>query len=157
MSAWKIVGLTLFILVIVAAKGLRHVGGEVANVAKHGDDAITSLGKSAGITDEMIKGADLNIPVHSPDAIPTPDPSGKWYAGEAAARAVSKAAQCHSDKRIVAADMSPLMQEPDEYARSLGYINRGQPVCVDAVEGEWSHVHSGWIRTRFLIEAKHET
>jgi len=30
--------------------------------------------------------------------------------------------------------------------------DKGQPVCVDATEDEWSHVQTGWMRSRFLVE-----
>jgi hypothetical protein len=149
-----IVGGALFVLIILA-KVLAHMGPDAAKaLAKSGDDAITALGKNAGLSDEMVQGADLKIPVHPPDPIPMPDPSGKWYAGEAAARAVAHAAQCTHERMQVAADMTPLMESPDDYVKSLGYINKGQPVCVDEIEGEWSHVHSGWIQSRFLIASK---
>ena len=147
------VGVILFVLLLLA-KGLSHMGPDaIKAIGKSGDDAISTLGKNAGLTDEMIKGSDLKIPVGSPDPLPTTDISGHWYVGEAAARAVAKSAQCKEQRMYIGADFTPLMSESDESSRSLGYINKGQPVCVDATEDEWSHVQTGWVRSRFLVES----
>jgi hypothetical protein len=147
------VGVILLVL-LVLAKGLSHMGPDaIKAIGKSGDDAISALGKNAGLTDEMIKGSDLKIPVGSPDPLPAADVPERWYAGEAAARAVAKSAQCQDRRMYISADLTPLMSEADEYARSLGYINKGQPVCVDATDDEWSHVQTGWVRSRFLVES----
>src|SRR5512141_135235 len=59
------------------------------------------------------------------------------------------------DVRACAADVAPVRAEPDDAAEQVTQALRGEPLAVEAVDGEWARIRTaygypGWLRVEAL-------
>jgi len=135
--------------------------GKIFGTTKKGvDEAATASSKGVDefpyVTEQMIREGNLKIPVGPEDPI---DPSSigdsTWIKAEIASKAVRQAVQCKGDFRYVAADHVSAHIEPNVDSQIVGYLNKGDALCIKEVIPFWGRFDSLWIETKWLSIDRH--